>query len=171
MTEFLSEENLLLHKERIREQRLKYSILEKSIDGIKGKSAAELLRMRLSRRDYNDIFALLPEIELHEVYFSSFSDKKNSSSLAVRSRYGSEGALLNELYRLGMALDHGFLVVNRRGERIESLALNDYAAAFTLGSPILAIDVCEHAYFLDYGFDKPTYLVNALSFLDLSKIG
>lgn len=171
MTEFLSEENIALHKEYLRDLSLKYSILEKSIEGIKGIRMSELPKVRCSRDELRDILKVLPEKELHEICFSSFSDKKNPSSARVREQFGTEGAFLNRLFRLGMSLDHGFVVVNRKGNRLDSLALNDYAAAFTLGSPILAIDVCEHAYFLDYGFDKPTYLVNALSFLDLSKIG
>ena len=36
--------------------------------------------------------------------------------------------------------------------------------------PALAIDVSEHAYFLDYGFDKQRYIMAALPFLDLSKL-
>ena len=170
MTGFLSEENLTLHKEYLKKSRLKYSILEKSIEGIKSKSIREILHTRLPDRDAGDVFGLLPEIELHELYFASFSDRKNSSSSVVRRIYGAEGALLNELYRLGMALDHGFLAVIRRGLRIEALALNDYIASFTRGYPMLAIDVCEHAYFLDYHFDKSAYLINALSYLDLKKI-
>ena len=170
MTEFLSEESINLHRDYIRKQRLKYSILEKSIDGIRSKRVSEILHMRLSAGDAKDIFALLPEIELHEIYFSSFSDMKNSSSSKVRETYGAEGAMLNELYKLGMALDYGFVVVNRKGARIETLALNDYAASFTMGVPMLSLDVCEHAYFSDYGFDKSSYLVNALSYLNLGKI-
>lgn len=170
MTEFLSEENILLHQSYMRNLKLKYSILEKSIEGIKGKKMSQILRMRIHGRDAKEILDLLPEIELHELYFSSFANKKNSSSSAVRLKYKSEGAFLNELYRLGMSIDHGFVIANFRMNRIETFVLNDFTAAFTLGAPMLALDVCEHAYFSDYGFDKNSYLINALTYLDLGKI-
>ena len=170
MTEFLSEENIGLHQEYVRKLSLKYSILEKSIDGLKGKKVAEILRGRYSRADLKDILSLLPEIELHEIYFSSFAKKKNLTSLRIREAFGNEASFLNELYKLGMALSFGFVSVNIRGAKIENFALNDYAACFTLGTPFLVIDVCEHAYFQDYGFDKQSYLINALAHLDLAKI-
>lgn len=170
MRGFLSEENIEMHKEYARRLALRYSILEKSIEGIKGKRMAQILSTRHSRDETRDILSILPELELHEIYFSSFREEKHTSSHRARDIFGSEGALLNELFRLGMTLEYGFVTVVRRGMRIENFALNDYAAAFTLGIPILAIDVCEHAYFYDYRFDKRAYLVSALSFLDLSKL-
>ena len=36
--------------------------------------------------------------------------------------------------------------------------------------PILAVDICEHVYFLDYGFDKERFLCRFLPYLSLSKI-
>lgn len=170
MTWFLSEESVLIHKEYLRNLKLRYSILTKSIEGINRKNTKEVLRMRLPAKDAREILSLLPEIELHDIYFSSFSEKTNQTSEVVRSRFRSEGAFLNELYRLGIALDHGFVVVNRKWDRIEALALNDYTACFTLGDPILALDVCEHSYFSDYGFDKKRYMINSLEHLDLGKI-
>ena len=35
---------------------------------------------------------------------------------------------------------------------------------------VRAIDVCEHAYFADYGFDKQRYLISALPYLDITKL-
>ena len=51
MTEFLSEENIALHKEYLRELSLKYSILEKSIEGIKGIRMSKIPMARCSRDD------------------------------------------------------------------------------------------------------------------------
>ena len=39
-----------------------------------------------------------------------------------------------------------------------------------LGEPIFAIDLCEHAYMLDYGFSRDEYLRRALGYLDLRKL-
>ena len=170
MTEFLSEENLALHREYLRTCSLKYSILEKSIRGISRKQVTEILGMRLPRAQRNDVLALLPEIELHELYFKSFCDIKNVRSSLVCERFVSEAGFLNYLYRLGMGLDHGFVTVNVKGDKIECMATDDYASCYTTGIPVLAIDLCEHAYFYDYGFDKSGYLINALPYIDLTRI-
>ena len=44
MNLFLSEENIKRHLEHLRTQKLKYSILEKSVPELKGKSIKEILR-------------------------------------------------------------------------------------------------------------------------------
>ena len=170
MTEFLSEENLTLHNEYLRALLLRYSILQKSISGIIGKNVSEIFRMRLPYAERKDVFALLPEIELHELYFASFCASKNLRSAILCERFGSEAAFLNLLYRLGMQLEYGFIAVNMSGGRIECITAKDYVDAYRFGVPMLAIDVCEHAYFYDYGFDKSAYLISALPYLDLSKI-
>ena len=36
--------------------------------------------------------------------------------------------------------------------------------------PLLAIDLWEHAYFSDYGFDKKRYVKNLLPYINLDKI-
>ena len=41
---------------------------------------------------------------------------------------------------------------------------------FIKGEPRLAIDLCEHAYFIEYGFDKERYLEDLLRHLDLSRL-
>ena len=48
--------------------------------------------------------------------------------------------------------------------------LDDLTGVFLKYDVRLAVDLCEHAYFYDYGFDKKSYLKAALSSLDLSKI-
>lgn len=170
MTEFLNEENIELHRDYVGRLALRYSILEKSIFGISGKRIDEILRMPLSRSERGDILELLPEIELHRLYFQSFAKRKNTMSGRLRADFGNEAAFLNGLYRLAIGMKRGFVTVNIRGAKIECLAAEDYTECFTRGVPILAIDACEHAYFRDYGFDKHSYLVNALSYLDLSVI-
>ena len=170
MTEFLSEGNIELHREYTRGCALRYSILEKSIPGISNKSMDEILRMPLSRAERGDILSLLPELELHRLYFLSFAKEKNPMSARIREQFGSEVAFLNLLYRLAMGIEYGFIVVRARGRKIECLATKDYSECFMRGTPMLAIDVCEHAYFRDYGFDKRGYLVNALPYLNINAI-
>lgn len=167
---FLSDDNLLLHKEQINTKKLQYSILEKSIPSLDGKTVSDILGMRLSRRDKIDASVLLAEITLHGIYFSSFTDKTFERSLEVEKRYGTTASLMNSLYASAMKLSCGFVAVLAIGERLSVMASDDYVSFFKNGTPILAIDVCEHAYFRDFLFDKERYLLSALPYLDLDKI-
>ena len=42
--------------------------------------------------------------------------------------------------------------------------------AFINYEPILALDLYEHAYFNDYGFNRDRYLRSALEYLDLERL-
>ena len=167
ITEILSEENISLHKEYVRQMRLRYSILESDLPRLRGASVFELSRLRLDKRDLKDALELLPEIVLHDIFFDSFTDKKYTRSEAVTLRYGSEANLLNELYRLSKGARYGFLVV---GRDTRASLISDYVDAFKLGDPILAVDLIEHSYFLDYGFDRDRYVLKCLSHLNLKKL-
>ena len=167
ITDFLSEENIALHKEYVRQRRLKYSILEGSVPALCGASVGCVMRLRLDRRDRADALSLLPEIVLHDIFFSSFSDVGYPRSPLLASEYGSEAAYLDGLYRLCINSTHGFLVIEKGGG---ASVVCDYPSAFRYADPVLALDLCEHAYFLDYGFDRERYLVSALSYFDLTKI-
>lgn len=167
ISEILSEENISLHKEYVRQMRLRYSILESDLPRLKGASVSDLPRLRLDKRDLCDALDLLPEIVLHGIFFDSFTDKKYTRSEAVTSLYGSEANLLNELYRLSKGSRSGFLVV---GRDCRASLVTDFADAFRQGDPALAVDLFEHAYFLDYGFDRDRYVLNCLSHLNLKKL-
>ena len=167
LTEFLSEEAISLHKEYLRKLRLKYSILESELPQLRGASVRDLYRLKLDKRDREGALALLPEIVLHDVFFFSFSEERYTRSEAVASVYGSEAAFLNKLYRLAVSARTGFLTVGR-GARPEVVL--DYAEALRYGEPLLAVDLCEHAYLPDYGLDRERYLITCLSHLDLKKI-
>ena len=166
-TEFLSEENIALHKEYVRQMRLKYSILESSIPALHGADVLEISRLRLTRRDREDATALLSDIALHDIFFSSFAKEKYARSERISREFGSEAAFLNSLFVLCKNSACGFLTVDKNSRAKVVLDPRD---AFCNGSPMLAIDLFEHAYFLDYGFDRERYLVLCLSYLDLSKL-
>ena len=167
MTEIFSEENLILHREYLRKLRLRYSILETSVPKLSGASLEDVQRLRLTQRDRADVMRLLPEIELHEIFFSSFSEQRQTRSDLIIKRFGSLGSYLDILYRSARDLDHGFLVIFEDGDY---LAVTEYYRAFYHRRPQLAIDMCEHSYFLDYGFDRERYIYSCLSRLDIGKI-
>ena len=170
MNNFLSEENIDLHREYVKTQRLKYSILESSIPSLKNAKVNDLFRMRMKALDKSDALTLLSEIELHDIYFSSFCQTRFLRSRYVEKAWGSSASFLNDVFKKCMDINYGFVTVSVDCGNILLESSVDNLGLFSHGAPLLAIDVCEHAYFLDYYFDKERYLVNALPHLDLTKI-
>jgi Fe-Mn family superoxide dismutase len=170
MLDFLSEESIEIHKEYLRSLTLKYSILEKSVNGIKDKSLKEITRQKLKREDKVCVLELLSEMSLHNIFFTSFREKSNNSSKIVSKSFGSEASLLHKLFKMGMDMRYGFLCLYTINDKIQVYASENLTDLVIPVIPLLAIDVCEHAYFLDYRFDKERYLCAALSHLDLSKL-
>ena len=168
MQRFLSEENITLHRDYVRVKRLKYSIIESSVSALKDADIGEIFRMKIDSRDKRDAITLLSEIKLHEIFFSSFSDSPYPRSESVANGYGNEANFLNLLYKEAMALPYGFILVYQLGQRIEVKRTYAFPSALRYTYPSLAIDVCEHAYFMDYGFDKERYLVSLLPYLNIA---
>lgn len=170
MNEFLSEENTALHREYVRQKKLKYSIIESSIPILKGAEVKDIYRMKISTLDKADAIDLLSEIKAHDIFFSSFSSVQYPRSEMVANAYGSEANFLNHLYRRCLLQRYGFVFIYAVGDRIAVKEFSDTENAFRFGTPILSIDVCEHTYFMDYGFDKERYLLSSLPYLDISKL-
>ena len=169
MNDFLSEESILMHREYLRELRLKYSILEKSIKGLKGKNIREIMRQNFQPDVKKEAITLLSEVELHELFFASFSETGGHSK-RVAMCYGSVGAFLNLLYSLALDADGGFLVIHAKRGKITP-AITYVKEYYRLADkPVLALDLCEHCYFPDYRFNKNAYLLAALPRLDLSRL-
>lgn len=167
LLEFLSERNVDLHREYLENCRMRLSILEKSGYSISGKSYPELFRARLGNAK-DEILPLACEVYLHELYFDSFG-MAGECAECLKSSYRSVAGFLYELERAAMAADGGFLLVTR-GQRGVDFSHNTSFAKPIRYEPCLAIDLAEHAYFLDYGFDKLSYVRAALSRLRLSKL-
>ena len=167
MQSFLSEEEILKHREYLKSLNLKFSILEKSIKD--AKSQIEVIRALSGeeRRGAEELFSM---ISLHELFFSSFSDNTSFKNERIARQYGSEAGFLYALYKMGLKSKPSFLSVLRRGERIFPVLSEDYLYLSSLGKPVLTIDLYEHAYYRDYGFDKEKYLEGALRHLNLAKL-
>ncbi len=140
---FLSEENLSLHREYLSSLRLKRKMAD-------------------SRAAQKCIEA---EIRSHELYFLSFR-KERVRSECIRKGYGSESRFCFLLKEYAEASASDFLYI--------FLLKHPPFVGFSkdvrfLARAVLAIDLCEHAYFLDYGFDFSAYLLAAIGHLDLSR--
>ena len=170
MNEFLSRENVERHVEYLRTLRLRYSIIEKSVPVISKMEPPVLLRSGIDREIKDEAVRLLVSIKSHELFFRSFA------SIPILDRYEIKGyssidAFLFDILLMAREKPSGFifLYTDRGIPRARFSCLDD--RAFIDYEPILAIDIFEHAYFNDYGFDRERYLRAALSHLDLTKLG
>lgn len=142
------------------------SLLKKSFPGKEALGTEEILSARLFGVQ-RQMLPLAREILLHDVYFSSFSEGKEKASPALR-RYSSDAAFRYALLERARETRDGFLCIfsDRQGDARSAIASPPDFAFSVL--PCLAVDLAEHAYFYDFGFDREKYLVEAISRLNLS---
>ena len=167
MRGFLSERTLNLHRGYLEDARLRLSILGKSGYDIEGKSYPELKNARM-RESRDEVLALAADIYYHELYFSSFGDR-GTTCACLKPRYSSTAGFLYETERRAMKHTDGFILIYF-DSKSAVISHSEERVPRGCREPCLAIDLSEHAYFLDYGFDKLSYVRGALSHLDLSKI-
>ena len=166
MRTFLTEENINCHKEYMRSLRLRHSISEKSIPDIKGKSVFEIEKMHISSKDKREILSNFREYLAHHLYFNSFCTQQKSAKI-LKKYYSSSEVFLYELYLLAMGKKGGFIFVSISDRGLPEIVYKGDEERLK-NPPCLAIDISEHAYFLDYRFDKDAYIRGALSHLNLS---
>ena len=170
MNMFLSEDNIKKHLEHLRNQKLRYSILEKSVPELKGKTINEIYRMPLSRDIKDEALCLLWYIRSHETFFDSFTDHPKKSE-TVEKNFSSRERLIYDIFLKAKEKNCGFLYVynDRQGlTRITFSEKND--GAYLSFEPALCIDLYEHTYFSDYGFKKESFLRGALGYLDTGRL-
>ena len=166
MRTFLTEENISIHRDYMKTLRHRHSIFEKSIPEICGKSIFEIEKIRLSSKDKREILPNFREFLAHQLYFNSFCEIQKSQPL-LKKYYSSAEAFLYEIHLLAMSKDGGFIFVSI-GERGMPQIQHSTMYERLKIAPILALDISEHAYFLDYRFDKEAYIRGAISHLNLS---
>ena len=169
LREFLSEDNLALHHSYMKNKYLKYSILKKSREELINTRLEDIPKLRIPIDERAEAHNLLSDIESHKCYFDSF-DMCGKRCDNIRRYFGSEERLLYELVELGKATDKSFIYIYSKGDRRAEIKAQSNASAFLRCRPILALDLCEHAYFLDYAFDKERYLRAAITHLNLEKL-
>ena len=164
----LSEENILMHKEYVNACKAKYSFLLKSNPRFCNLSLLELSRFKKYKTEANSIVRLKSEILCHDLYFSSFGNK--NQPITDNKNSGGISDLLYSIYNTALNTLYGFLILYKDNDEIMIYSGNDYQDIFVRYSPLISIDLFEHSYFMDYGFDKERYIKNALSYLNLSVI-
>lgn len=170
MNMFLSEDNIKRHLEHLRRLRLRYSIVEKSFPELKDKNIKEILRLNINKDLKDEVISLLRSIRAHEIYFDSFSELQKRSELLLR-HYSSKEKFLYDLFTEAKEGMCGFLFVYLDKYGIPRYSFSTWDdGAFLRYEPVLAVDMYEHAYFNDYGFEKEKYLRTSLEYLDLERL-
>ena len=168
-SKFISADAERIHREHLKTLKHKYSILRKSIPALAGVEMCEVERVRLSAELRQEVYPLLMDIRLHELYFNSFTELA-PPSVRVRATYGSESAFLYEMLEAARRTDGGFICVGRAHRGVSIFVADKHTHPSALADVMLALDISEHAYFLDYGFDREAYARHALPYLDLSLV-
>ena len=170
MLYFLTEDSIKGHIEYMNTVFSRYMIYEKSIPELKGKTLSQIVKMRLDKSDKEKIVALLKEYYSHKTYFNSFS-KNDKPCKEIKRFYSSENDFCYRAVERARVEDGGFLYIlkGRKGSPVIAHT-RDMPLLYISYTPILALDLCEHAYFADYGYNKDEYIRRAVSRLDISKL-
>lgn len=167
MNAFLSEFALAEHKEYLFALKSRASVYSKSGIDLPSMRNRAADGSRVSYGEAKDIKELLLDIKMHEIYFNSFGASFVPCT-AVRKSFGSENNFAFELIKLSEQTKCGFACIySDRYGRIRFCGEKDLPENAAVH---LAVDLCEHAYFRDYGFKKAEYLRAALAHLDFSVI-
>jgi len=103
---------------------------------------------------------------LHELYFGSLGGDATSMTpameLALQANFGSVARWREEFVAMGKALGGGsgwvLLVFQPRDGTLVNQWAADHTHALAGGTPILALDMYEHAYHMDFGAAAGTYV-------------
>ncbi len=117
---------------------------------------------RLSREQTT----LLNSTLLHELYFASLGGDGRTLSDAIASAltrdFGSVDLWRHEFIALAEALtgDAGWILLTYvpRDGRLINHSMSSHAESITGGIPILALDMYEHAYHIEYGANTTAYI-------------
>jgi len=115
---------------------------------------------------------------LHELYFESLgpdSDEPGPSLSASLARdFGSVGRWRAEFTAMGKALGGGsgwvLLSCSRRDRKLVSQWAADHAHVLAGAAPILALDMYEHSYHMDYGAKAAAYVDAFMQNIDWPRV-
>jgi Fe-Mn family superoxide dismutase len=102
---------------------------------------------------------------LHELYFAGLGEGGRPGSLlatAIERDFGSHARWAAEFAAMGKALGGGsgwiLLTWSERDHRLVNQWAADHSMTLAGGTPLLALDMYEHAYHIDYGAKAAAYV-------------
>ena len=134
----------------------------RELESIDVKATSAQIISRLSREQTT----LLNSTLLHELYFASLGgDGRNlpdTVASALARDFGSVDRWRHEFIALAEALagDSGWILLTcvPRDGRLINHSASDHAESIAGGIPILALDMYEHAYHIEYGANTTAYI-------------
>ncbi len=113
----------------------------------------------------------------HEIYFNSLTPNQKEIPEPLRNaliqKYGSIEQFKAQILDYADSLvgsGYVFLAVNTQGELLLMNLPNQDSPYSFFYTPILAIDVWEHAYYVDYGNNRRTYMQGLLEKIDYDEV-
>ena len=102
---------------------------------------------------------------LHEIYFSGLGTPSRPGAklaAAIEHDFGSEARWRTEFTAMGKALGGGsgwvVLALSHRDNRLVNQWSSDHTLALAHATPVVALDMYEHAYAIDYGAKAAAYV-------------
>lgn len=110
----------------------------------------------------------------HELYFISMNKNNSMPSFklleAINKKYGSYDNFKKEFIKIASKLvgsGYTFLVINNNGIDIINLPNQDSPYMYNM-IPLLALDLWEHSYYLDYQNKRNEYINNFFQIVDFN---
>lgn len=133
-----------------------------------GKSGAAVHRLK------RDEFVALNSTLLHELYFASIGGDglavPDTIMRAIARDFGSFDRWRDEFVALAQALAGGagwvLLTYVPRDQRLVNQTATDHGQTIAGGIPILALDMYEHAYHMDFGANAAAYIATFMRNVD-----
>jgi len=118
-------------------------------------------------------------VALHELYFGNLGGQGNAIPDAMRAvleeHFGSVGAWRREFVGAAQSLAGGsgwsLLTYSRRDRRLWNQVAADHSQAAVDAAPVLALDMYEHAYHMDFGANATAYIDAVMRNIDWAAVG
>jgi Fe-Mn family superoxide dismutase len=124
-----------------------------------------------------DELVALNSMALHELYFASLGgDGKSTERMAsaMKESFGSVDRWRDEFTAMARALSGGsgwvLLVYLPRERRLVNQYALDHTQNLATGTPILALDMYEHAYHIDFGANAAAYIDATMRNVDWARV-
>src|SRR5882757_1988821 len=125
-----------------------------------------------------DELVALNSMALHELYFASLGgDGKSTERMAsaLKESFGSVDRWRDEFTAMARALSGGsgwvLLTYLPRERRLVNQYALDHTQNLATGTPILALDMYEHAYHIDFGANAAAYIDATMRNIDWTVVG
>lgn len=128
--------------------------------------------------DRGEILYNLGGVLNHELYFSNMSPKQHNRPIgaikkAIDSQYGDYDNFKKQFLQIASYLigsGYTFLVLNRQ-KKLEIINFSNQETPYTYGLiPLLALDLWEHAYYLNYQNERERYMQNFFEIINFEQM-